>query len=84
MNVKLTQDRADAVVKALAERGIDRQRIRAMGFGPYCPIDQGTSAAAYEKNRRVEFKIVRTSSGPTGIALGCDKATQKGITSPPP
>ncbi len=84
MNVKLTQDRADAVLKALTERGIDRQRVRAMGFGPYCPIDQGTSAAAYEKNRRVEFKIVRTSNGPTGITLGCDKARLMGINSPPP
>ncbi len=84
MNVKLTQDRSEAVVKALIERGIDRQRLRAMGFGPYCPIDQGGSAASYEKNRRVEFKIVRTSSGPTNIELGCDKARLKGIVSPPP
>lgn len=84
MNVKLTQDRSDAVVKALIERGIDRQRLRAMGFGPYCPIDPGSSAASLEKNRRVEFKIVRTSSGPTNIELGCDKARLKGIVSPPP
>lgn len=84
MNVKLTQDRADAVVKALTERGIDRQRLRAMGFGPYCPIDPGTSAASLEKNRRVEFKIVRTTNGPTSITLGCDKARLMGIISPPP
>jgi OmpA-OmpF porin, OOP family len=84
MNLKLTQDRADAVMKGLTDRGIDRQRLRAMGFGPYCPIEPGNSAAAYEKNRRVEFKIVRTSNGPTGITLGCDKAREKGINSPPP
>jgi outer membrane protein OmpA-like peptidoglycan-associated protein len=84
MNVKLTQDRAAAVVKALIERGIDRQRLRSMGFGPYCPLDSGNSAAAYEKNRRVEFKIVRTADGPTSIQLGCDKARLLGIVSPPP
>lgn len=84
MNVKLTQDRAESVVKALAERGIDRQRLRAMGFGPYCPIDPGNSAASYEKNRRVEFKIVRTTNGPTTVTLGCDKARLMGIVSPPP
>jgi outer membrane protein OmpA-like peptidoglycan-associated protein len=84
MNVKLTQDRSEAVVKALIERGIDRQRLRAMGFGPYCPIDPGNSAASLEKNRRVEFKIVRTSDGPTTIQLGCDKARLMGIVSPPP
>lgn len=84
MNLKLTQDRADAVVKGLADRGIDRSRLRAMGFGSYCPIDPGTSAASLEKNRRVEFKIVRTTNGPTGIQLGCDKARAMGIVSPPP
>lgn len=84
MNLKLTQDRSAAVVKGLTDRGIEASRLRAMGFGPYCPIDPGTSAAAYEKNRRVEFKIVRTANGPTGITLGCDKARDKGIISPPP
>lgn len=84
MNVKLTQDRADSVVKALVERGIDRQRLRAMGFGPYCPIDPANNATAWEKNRRVEFKIVRTKDGPTTVELGCDKARAKGIVSPPP
>jgi len=84
MNVKLTQARADSVVKALVDRGIDRPRLRAMGFGPYCPIDPTNNATAWEKNRRVEFKIVRTNDGPTSVELGCDKARSMGITSPPP
>ena len=40
--------------------------------------------AAYEKNRRVEFKIVRKDGAPTGVKLGCDAAAAQGIVSPPP
>jgi len=83
-NVKLTQSRAESVVKALVERGIEPGRVRAMGFGAYCPVDPANNNAAWEKNRRVEFKIVRTETGPTGVELGCEKARSKGIQSPPP
>ncbi len=83
-NVKLTQARAESVVKAVIERGVDSSRLRAMGYGPYCPIDPANNNAAWEKNRRVEFKILRTDNGPTGVELGCEKARSKGINPPPP
>lgn len=83
-NVKLTQARAESVVKAIVERGVAASRVRAMGYGSYCPIDPASNAAAWEKNRRVEFKIVRTDKGPTGVELGCEKARSKGIVPPPP
>jgi outer membrane protein OmpA-like peptidoglycan-associated protein len=84
MNVKLTQARAESVMAALVQRGVAADRVRAMGYGPYCPLDPARNAAAYEKNRRVEFKIVRTDSGTTGVELGCDEAKSKGIVPPPP
>jgi outer membrane protein OmpA-like peptidoglycan-associated protein len=84
MNLSLTQTRAQSVVDALVARGVPKERVRAMGFGPYCPIDPAKNAAAYEKNRRVEFKIVRTTQGPTGVELGCAAARAKGVSSPPP
>ena len=59
-------------------------RLRSMGFGDYCPVDPAKNEAAYEKNRRVEFKIVRKDGQPTGVTLGCEAATAKGIVSPPP
>ena len=45
------------------------------GYGEYCPVDEGHNEAAWEENRRVEFKIVKTADGPTGVELGCANAT---------
>jgi len=83
-NLNLTKARAKSVVEALYKRGTERNRLRPMGFGEYCPLDDAHNETAWEKNRRVEFKIVRTKDGPTGVELGCEKAKSKGIQSPPP
>ena len=53
------------------------------GYGDYCPLDPAKNEAAYEKNRRVEFKIVKTNTGPTGVELGCDAASKKGVKPDP-
>src|SRR5690606_20129905 len=78
-NLKLTKARAESVVKALADRGIDKKRLIHQGYGEYCPVDDASSAAAWEKNRRVEFKIVKTDTGVTGVTRGCDRARSKGV-----
>ncbi len=83
MNVRLTQDRVNSVVEALVKRGVKRESLRATGYGPYCPLDQDHTAAAYDKNRRVEFKIVNGPGGPTGVTLGCDKSQARGIGAKP-
>jgi outer membrane protein OmpA-like peptidoglycan-associated protein len=82
-NLRLTRDRAHAVVEALVERGVPRDHLRSQGFGEYCPIDEGHNAAAWDKNRRVEFKVVRTQDGATGVELGCKRAASKGVVSAP-
>ena len=38
---------------------------------------------AWEKNRRVEFKIVKTKDGPTGVELGCGNASSRGVNPDP-
>jgi outer membrane protein OmpA-like peptidoglycan-associated protein len=73
-NLRLTQDRVNSVMAALLSRGVERSRLRAKGYGEYCPEDPGHNEAAWEKNRRVEFKIVKTKDGPTGVELGCQNA----------
>jgi len=78
-NVDLTRKRAEAVVTALAALAIDKGRLRAMGYGSYCPVADGDTPEAREINRRVEFKIVRQSGADTGAPLGCDAARAKGI-----
>jgi hypothetical protein len=69
----------NAVVAALIHRGVARDHLRSKGYGEYCPEDPAHNAEAWEKNRRVEFKIVKTKDGPTGVELGCANATSKGV-----
>jgi OmpA-OmpF porin, OOP family len=82
-NLKLTKDRAASVVGALTSRGVAESRLRPMGYGKYCPVDAGHNADAWDKNRRVEFKIVKTEGKPTGVELGCPAAVKAGIVPPP-
>src|SRR6185369_14068728 len=82
-NLRLTQERANAVVDALVSKGVDRSKLRSMGYGEYCPLDPAHNAPAWEKNRRVEFKVVKTDKGPTNVDLGCEKARSKGVKPPP-
>jgi OOP family OmpA-OmpF porin len=55
LNLKLSADRADSVVKALVARGISPARLRAAGVGPYCPIGPNSSEEGRAQNRRVEL-----------------------------
>ena len=70
-NLRLTADRAASVVQALGQRGVDLSRLRSAGYGERCPVDPGHNAVAWDKNRRVEFKIIRTDQGPTGVEVAC-------------
>jgi OmpA-OmpF porin, OOP family len=55
INIKLSADRADSVVKALVARGISATRLKSAGVGPYCPIGSNSSEEGKAKNRRVEL-----------------------------
>jgi OOP family OmpA-OmpF porin len=82
-NLNLTQDRVNSVVRALIARGLEKSRLRSKGYGEFCPIENGHNEAAWEQNRRVEFKIVKTADGPTGVELGCDVAVQHDVKPDP-
>ena len=56
-NMKLSDERAKAVMKGLVERGVDAKRLTAKGFGITKPIGDNSDAAGRVKNRRVEFTI---------------------------
>jgi OmpA-OmpF porin, OOP family len=56
-NLRLSQDRADAVRLALMTRGIAPDRLTATGLGPSQPIASNETAAGRQQNRRVEIII---------------------------
>jgi outer membrane protein OmpA-like peptidoglycan-associated protein len=54
--LKLSQARAAAVVKSLsAEHGIQADRLKPYGAGPYCPVATNQTEEGRSKNRRVEL-----------------------------
>lgn len=71
-NMELSQRRADAVAMAIIQRGIDAQRVRALGYGEDFPKAGNDSAGSRQLNRRVEIIVSngdaaipgRTDSGP--------------------
>jgi len=81
-NLSLTKQRAASVRKALGERGVADKRIVSQGYGEYCPIDDKSNMAAWEKNRRVEFKVIKTEDGTTRVKRGCAAARDAGIFPP--
>ena len=58
-NELLSQLRAHAVVDALVELGIDRDRMQAVGNGESMPVDDNNTAEGRANNRRVD--VVRIS-----------------------
>jgi outer membrane protein OmpA-like peptidoglycan-associated protein len=61
-NRKLSQKRAEAVVKYLVGKGIDASRLTPKGYGPDKPIDDNKNAKGRQKNRRVEFNILKNQA----------------------
>ena len=57
-NLKLSQARANSVMKAIAARGIEKDRLDAAGFGEMRPIETNDTDEGRAANRRVEFIIV--------------------------
>jgi OOP family OmpA-OmpF porin len=55
LNLKLSAERADAVVKALVGRGIVASRLRAAGVASYCPIGSNGTEPGRAQNLRVEL-----------------------------
>ncbi len=63
-NLQLSQARADAVRAYLREKGIDADRMEAVGYGETRPVADNRSGAGRAKNRRVEFTILEVNGAP--------------------
>ena len=57
--------RAEAVRKALIQRGIAATRLTAQGYGQDKPIAPNTTDDGRQKNRRVQFAIREKTPIPT-------------------
>ncbi len=58
-NLDLSNRRANAIRDFLVERGIAPERLDAEGFGELSPLVPNDSPENMEKNRRVEFHILK-------------------------
>jgi outer membrane protein OmpA-like peptidoglycan-associated protein len=57
-NVKLSKKRAESVKAFLTSAGVEENRVVTVGYGPDKPIEDNTTKAGQEKNRRIEFRLL--------------------------
>ena len=56
-NQRLSQRRADSVRKYLMDKGVEGERLTAVGYGEASPIASNDTPQGRAENRRVEFKL---------------------------
>ena len=56
MNKALSQERADAVMRALLERGVDAASLIAIGYGETQPMANNSTNEGRASNRRITFE----------------------------
>jgi len=66
-NMRLSQSRAEGAVSYLATNGIDRSRLRAVGYGETRPIADNSTEVGKRLNRRINA-IIACATDIAGIA----------------
>ena len=62
-NWHLSTDRADAVILQLQKQGVDAERVAAMGYSEFHPLEAAGTETARQRNRRVELFVVPNNPG---------------------
>lgn len=57
-NLRLSQQRAETVMKYLISRGVDARQLKARGYGGVQPIADNSTWAGLVSNRRVELREI--------------------------
>ena len=57
-NLKLSQDRVDAVKEYLVSKKVNKNRIKTKAFGGTSPLSRDNTPEAHRLNRRVELRIL--------------------------
>jgi outer membrane protein OmpA-like peptidoglycan-associated protein len=58
-NLKLSEDRVEAVKKYLSSKGISKDRVKTKAYGGSQPLSNEMTQEARAKNRRVEMRILK-------------------------
>jgi OOP family OmpA-OmpF porin len=58
-NLRLTEDRTQAVKQYLIDHGVDAARLSAHGYGEQKPLCRAHTEPCWARNRRVDFIILR-------------------------
>jgi len=58
-NLDLSDRRAKSVLKYLVDKGVEASRLTSTGYGETQPLDRRHNEAAWAKNRRVAFLILK-------------------------
>ena len=57
-NVKLSEERANAVRNYLIQKGIQPTRVTTKGYGDTQPVEDNSTEAGKQKNRRTEVRVI--------------------------
>ncbi len=57
-NLRLSQQRAEAVMAGLVQLGVDASHMRAEGYGQEHPIADNSTEEGRAKNRRIDIRVV--------------------------
>lgn len=80
-NAELSRARAQALLAAMADAGIDVSGVSARGYGESQPIAGNDTEEGREENRRIEFRLL--SDHPLHSAPLPAPVTLSGVTAPP-
>ena len=76
-NRELSQQRAEKVREYLLGKGIEANRIVAVGYGMDRPIASNRSESGRSKNRRIEFRILTADASTAAGTPGCAGAATR-------
>ena len=76
-NLRLSDERAKAVMKYLVDHGISKGELVAQGFGSERPIADNATEEGREQNRRVEFVILEQDVTEKKVEIDPDTGKEK-------